>query len=82
MDFQGFPGVRARIEWTRDTAVETCTGSSGLTVDFGDGDAPTINNQVCTGEACAFERPLTPGRIKNVIVTYQCGRDASITLFK
>jgi hypothetical protein len=83
VDFRGFAGTRARIEWTRDTTVETCGGgTAGLTVDFGEGDQATINNQVCVGETCVFERDLNVEQVKDAVVTYQCGRDAIITLFR
>jgi len=82
--FHGFPASSATLEWQVDTETPTCQGQSvGLKVDFANGDPPSLfSNRSCNGDACSFEKELTPGPIFNVEVTYICGKNASITLHK
>lgn len=84
--FRGYTASSVLIEWTRDTNVETCDGSTtGISVDFLTGDAPLVayNNQYnCSNSSCRFKHPLGSQPIYKVTVAFKCGRDAIITLIK
>lgn len=82
--FRGYTAARAKIEWTSDPGAETCSGTTGLEVDFMNGDPPSLlnNSRFCAGETCSFEKDITPSAITDVSVTYKCGKNATITLFQ
>lgn len=84
VNFKGYPGAKVRIEWTQADDAETCDDSgSGLMVDFHTGETSEPKNRIfCRGGDCAYERELNQLPITNVQVTYICGQDAVITLFK
>ncbi len=84
VNFKGYPGARVRIEWTQADDAETCDDSgSGLMVDFQTGETSEPKNRIfCRDGDCAYERELNQLPITNVQVTYICGQDAVITLFK
>ena len=84
LKFRGYPASRARIEWVQDDGAETCAGGHiGLTVDFQNGlDPVTISNRICREGNCALEKELPPVPVKDVTVTYKCGKSAVITLYK
>jgi hypothetical protein len=84
LNFKGYPGAKVRIEWTQADDAETCDVSgSGLMVDFHTGETSEPKNRIfCRDGNCAYERELNQLPITNVQVTYICGQDAVITLFK
>lgn len=84
VNFKGYPGARVRIEWTQADDAETCDDSgSGLLVDFKIGETSEPKNRIfCLDGNCAYERELNQLPITNVKVTYICGQDAVITLYK
>jgi hypothetical protein len=82
INFNGYPGLKARIEWTRDNDLETCSQPGmGLEVNFQTSPTFPISNQVCAGDSCAFEKELNGAAIGTTNITYICGKDAKITLF-
>ncbi len=83
LDFNGFPASSATIQWTLDTKASTCKGGNGLSIDFGNGDTPSLfSNNACKDDQCTFEKDISPAPISQVTVNYRCGKDAVITLHK
>lgn len=83
LNFNGFPGSRARIEWTQANDAETCLAPGmGLEVDFGAIAPSSISNQACRGDSCAFEKELNQAPVSQATVTYICGKEATVTLFR
>jgi len=83
INFQGYPASSAKIEWKEASDAATCSGgTTGLEVDFGNGDpASRLSNRLCSEGSCIYEKEITPAAIGKVTVTYLCGRGAAITLY-
>ncbi len=82
LKFKGYPAYRAKIEWETDQQADTCTGTSGLEINFQNGDALIkLNNRLCTDAVCSYEKDISPGPIKDATLTYKCGKNAVVTLY-
>ena len=84
VNFKGYPGARARLQWTQADEAPSCDDSDqGLMVSFQAEDSDQLSNRrFCRNGSCAYERELNQQPITTVKVTYICGQDAVITLFK